>query len=128
MWPAQGVSAASAKAMRSLIASVQTSLVNHEGKTVRRVGNWQLVPSAQILHPDIQLLPGTDVAAGTNPRFFGGTPRCCGSHPITSVGRVWLTSKPCKGGPWPRLRRLTALTGLAGQPSLATNGSTVRSG
>jgi len=27
---------------------------------------------------------------------------------------VWLTSKPCKGGPWPRLRRLTALTGLAG--------------
>jgi hypothetical protein len=26
---------------------------------------------------------------------------------------VWLTSKRCKGGLWPRLRRLTALTGPA---------------
>ncbi len=38
---------ANAKTMRSLIASVQTSLVNHEDKTVRRVGEgmprrWQI--------------------------------------------------------------------------------------
>jgi hypothetical protein len=68
------------------------------------------------------------VAAGANPHFFGGTARCRDSQPVTSAGRLWLTSKPCKGGPWPRLRRLTALTGLTGQPSLATKGSTLRSG
>jgi hypothetical protein len=69
-----------------------------------------------------------NVAAGANPHFFGGTARCRDSQPVTSAGRLWLTSKPCKGGPWPRLRRLTALTGLTGQPSLATKGSTLRSG
>ena len=34
----RGVSGLTPKAMRSLIASVQTSLVNHEGKSVVRVG------------------------------------------------------------------------------------------
>jgi len=72
--------------------------------------------------------PERGVAAGANPHFFGGTARCRDSQPVTSAGRLWLTSKPCKGGPWPRLRRLTALTGLTGQPSLATKGSTLRSG
>src|SRR5262245_17250484 len=46
-----------------------------------------------------------------------------------SVARVWPTSKPCKG--WPsahRLRRLTALTGLAARPLLVTKRSTVGSG
>jgi hypothetical protein len=38
----------SPKAMRSFIASVQTSLVNHEGKTVRRIGEgipgrWKVI-------------------------------------------------------------------------------------
>ena len=49
MLAGQGVSDVPAKAMRSLIASVQTSLVNHEGKTVRRVGEgmpgrWAIAP------------------------------------------------------------------------------------
>jgi len=47
MLAARGVVGVTPKAMRSLIASVQTSLVNHEGKTVRRVGEgmpgrWQI--------------------------------------------------------------------------------------
>ncbi len=38
MLAARGVSAPAPKAMRGLIAGVQTSLVNHEGKSVDRVG------------------------------------------------------------------------------------------
>lgn len=38
MLAAQGAPVPKPKAMRSLIASVQTSLVNHEGKSVARIG------------------------------------------------------------------------------------------
>ncbi len=38
MLAARGVAGPTPKAMRSLIASVQTSLVNHDGKTVVRAG------------------------------------------------------------------------------------------
>jgi hypothetical protein len=38
MLAARGVTGASPKAVRDLAASVQTSLQNHDGKTVRRVG------------------------------------------------------------------------------------------
>ena len=48
MLTAKGVSGATPKAMRGLIASVQTSLQNHDGKTVGRVGEgmpgrWRIV-------------------------------------------------------------------------------------
>ncbi len=48
MLAARGVTSASPKALRGLIASVQTSLQNHEGKTVSRVGEgspgrWKLI-------------------------------------------------------------------------------------
>jgi hypothetical protein len=47
MLTAQGVTDVPPKTMRSLIASVQTSLQNHDGKTVKRVGEgmpgrWQV--------------------------------------------------------------------------------------
>ncbi len=47
MLAARGVPAPAAKTMRSLIASVQTSLQNHDGKTVGRLGDgipgrWQI--------------------------------------------------------------------------------------
>lgn len=38
MLATRGVTSASPKAMRGLIASVQTSLQNHDGKTIARVG------------------------------------------------------------------------------------------
>jgi hypothetical protein len=51
-------------------------------------------------------------------------------RPLLRPGaRVWPRGKPCKGGPFgPRLRRLSALTGLATRPPFATNGSTAGSG
>jgi hypothetical protein len=47
MLAARGVSGATPKVMRGLMASVQTSLQNHDGKTVKRVGEgvpgrWQI--------------------------------------------------------------------------------------
>ena len=47
MLAARGVSGATPKLMRGLIASVQTSLQNHDDKTVKRVGEgvpgrWQI--------------------------------------------------------------------------------------
>jgi hypothetical protein len=44
------------------------------------------------------------------PHFFDGRSSCCGHQPTdTSIGRVWQTSKLCKGRRWSRLRRLKGL-------------------
>lgn len=49
MLATRGVTSASPKAMRGLIASVQTSLQNHTGKSVKRIGEglprrWMITP------------------------------------------------------------------------------------
>jgi len=49
MLAAKGVSGVTPKAMRGLMASLQTSLQNHDGKTVNRVGEglparWTVAP------------------------------------------------------------------------------------
>jgi hypothetical protein len=107
---------------RSVSGSSMRSLILHHD--VDASYQWRSHP---IRRPN-GLHGRSPVAAGANPHFFGGTARCRGSQPSTSAGRVWLTSEPCKGGLWPRLRRLPALTGLAGQPLLATKGFMLRSG
>ena len=87
------------KGLLELIEEVRASVSREIGRAVE-------VYCGPVLRHPAELLPAVDLG-----------------------GRVWLGGKPCKGWPAaPRLRRLTALTGLATQPSFATKNSTARSG
>jgi hypothetical protein len=67
-------------------------------QTVYDVFNVAPLASVLWLRRGQRLVLAQIVGAGANPHFFGGTEWRRDRQPLTSVGRAWLTSTPCKSG------------------------------